>query len=160
MPRFFASKKPTQRILPQHIGIIMDGNGRWAKKRGLPRKAGHSKGAETFRTITQYCQDIGIKYLTVYAFSTENWKRPQDEVNAIMDLLRDYLHNAFSHKDDNIRSIFIGDRQPLDEDIRDLMAQAEDGQCGSQLWRKTGDCPGGAEACKTGERGEYLPRGY
>ena len=127
MPRFFASKKPAQRIMPQHIGIILDGNGRWAKKRGLPRKAGHSKGAETFRTITQYCQDIGIKYLTVYAFSTENWKRPQDEVNAIMDLLRDYLHNAFSHKDDNIRSIFIGDRQPLDEDIRDLMAQAEEG---------------------------------
>lgn len=127
MPRFFAKKEAVPRILPQHIGIIMDGNGRWAKKRGLPRKAGHSKGAETFRTITQYCQDIGISYLTVYAFSTENWKRPQDEVDAIMNLLRDYLHNAFSHKDDNIRSIFIGDRRPLDEDIRNLMAQAEEG---------------------------------
>ena len=77
--------------LPQHVGIIMDGNGRWAKKRGLPRTAGHAAGAETFRTIAYYCRDIGIPYLTVYAFSTENWKRPVEEVATIMDLLHKYL---------------------------------------------------------------------
>ena len=67
-------------VLPKHVGIIMDGNGRWAKQRGLPRKAGHREGAQTFRTITRYCSQVGIRYLTVYAFSTENWKRPEDEV--------------------------------------------------------------------------------
>ena len=70
--------------LPRHIAIIMDGNGRWAKRRGLPRTAGHAAGAETFRTIATYCKDIGLEYLTVYAFSTENWKRPAEEVSAIM----------------------------------------------------------------------------
>ena len=70
--------------LPRHIAIVMDGNGRWAKKRGLPRRAGHAAGAEVFRTIATYCKNIGLDYLTVYAFSTENWKRPQDEVDAIM----------------------------------------------------------------------------
>ena len=70
--------------LPQHLGIIMDGNGRWAKKRGLPRSAGHTAGANNFRTITRYCSSIGIPYLTVYAFSTENWKRPMEEVRALM----------------------------------------------------------------------------
>ena len=81
MAWFGRKKKPevlNESALPVHIGIIMDGNGRWAKKRGLPRKAGHSAGAKTFRKITRYCSDIGIKYLTVYAFSTENWKRPED----------------------------------------------------------------------------------
>ena len=73
--------------LPRHVAIIMDGNGRWAKKRGLPRTAGHAAGAESFRTIAYYCKDLGIPYLTVYAFSTENWKRPMEEVSAIMDLL-------------------------------------------------------------------------
>ena len=77
--------------LPRHVGIIMDGNGRWAKKRGLPRTAGHAAGAESFRTIAYYCKDLGIPYLTVYAFSTENWKRPMEEVSAIMDLLQKYL---------------------------------------------------------------------
>ena len=77
--------------LPRHVGIIMDGNGRWAKKRGLPRTAGHAAGAESFRTIAYYCKDLGIPYLTVYAFSTENWKRPMEEVSAIMDLLQNYL---------------------------------------------------------------------
>ena len=84
----FSSKSPeidiTDIQLPVHIGIIMDGNGRWAKKRGLPRTAGHKVGAETFRKISRYCSDIGIKYLTVYAFSTENWRRPLEEVNTIM----------------------------------------------------------------------------
>ena len=80
--------------LPRHVGIIMDGNGRWAKKRGLPRTAGHAAGAESFRTIAYYCKDLGIPYLTVYAFSTENWKRPMEEVSAIMDLLQNYLLEA------------------------------------------------------------------
>ena len=82
------------RPVPRHIAVIMDGNGRWAKKRGLPRKAGHKVGAETFRTIATYCKDIGVKYFTVYAFSTENWKRPQDEVDALMNLFRPYLKEA------------------------------------------------------------------
>ena len=77
-------------VLPVHVGIIMDGNGRWAKKRGLPRKLGHREGAQVFRTITRYCSKIGIKYLTVYAFSTENWKRPEDEVGALMGLFKSY----------------------------------------------------------------------
>ena len=80
--------------MPRHIAVIMDGNGRWAKKRGLPRQAGHKVGAETFRTIATYCKDIGVQYFTVYAFSTENWKRPQDEVDALMNLFRTYLKEA------------------------------------------------------------------
>ena len=79
---------------PQHIAIIMDGNGRWAKKRGLPRTAGHAAGAESFRRIANYCRTLGVKYLTVYAFSTENWKRSADEVAGIMRLLRRYLEEA------------------------------------------------------------------
>ena len=113
------------RILPQHIAIIMDGNGRWAKKRGLPRSAGHVAGAKTFKSIARYCNKIGLKYLTVYAFSTENWKRPEDEVNAIMNLLRDYLKDAENFKDENIRVRFIGDRTPLAEDIKALMEKNE-----------------------------------
>lgn len=111
---------------PQNVGIIMDGNGRWAKKRGLPRQAGHVTGAQVFRKITKYCEQRGVKYLTVYAFSTENWKRPQEEVNAIMDLLRQYLKESLADfKKENIRTRFIGDRTPLAEDIRVLMAEAE-----------------------------------
>ena len=85
---FWRKKKTiTQHIsVPQHIAIIMDGNGRWAKKRGMPRRYGHSVGAKVFRKIATYCKDIGVKYITVYAFSTENWKRPKDEVEAIMQL--------------------------------------------------------------------------
>ena len=105
----------------------MDGNGRWAKRRGLPRKAGHAAGAQVFRRITKYCEKRGIRYLTVYAFSTENWRRPADEVNAIMDLLRDYLKESLSDfQKENIRTQFIGDRTPLSEEIRRLMAEAED----------------------------------
>ena len=80
--------------LPRHIAIIMDGNGRWAKQRGLPRKMGHAAGSETFRRIATYCKNLGVEYLTVYAFSTENWKRSQDEVQAIMALFEKYLHEA------------------------------------------------------------------
>ena len=80
-----------KRSVPEHIAIIMDGNGRWAKKRGLPRTAGHAAGAEAFRRIATYCGEIGVKYLTVYAFSTENWKRSQEEVSGIMKLMGKYL---------------------------------------------------------------------
>ncbi|MBR5791619.1 MAG: isoprenyl transferase [Ruminiclostridium sp.] len=107
--------------LPKHIGIIMDGNGRWAKKRGLPRTAGHAAGAETFRSIAYYCRDLGIPYLTVYAFSTENWKRPAEEVSAIMDLLRKYLLEALEKmQKDGFRIRFLGDITALPDELRDL----------------------------------------
>lgn len=93
--------------LPRHIAIIMDGNGRWAKKRGLPRKMGHAAGAETFRRIATYCKNLGVEYLTVYAFSTENWKRSADEVQAIMALFEKYLHEAIDEMErDHIRLKF------------------------------------------------------
>ena len=117
----------SESVLPVHIGIIMDGNGRWAKKRGLPRKAGHSAGAKTFRKITRYCSDIGIKYLTVYAFSTENWKRPEDEVRSLMKLFKSYLEEALADfKDDSIVVKFIGDKLPFDKDLRNLMIENEE----------------------------------
>lgn len=125
MPLF--KKKNSERPLPRHIAIIMDGNGRWAKKRSLPRSAGHAAGAKTFKTIARYCNKIGLEYLTVYAFSTENWKRPQDEVEGIMNLLRDYLKDAENFKDENIRVKFIGNPEPLAEDIKELMRKDEDG---------------------------------
>ena len=129
----FSSKKKDEQIevadlnLPSHIGIIMDGNGRWAKKRGLPRKAGHRQGAKTFRTITRYCSDIGIKYLTVYAFSTENWKRPQEEVDALMSLFKSYLNEALEDfKDDSIVVKFIGDKSGFNDELRELMIENEE----------------------------------
>ena len=88
--------------LPRHVAIIMDGNGRWAKRRGLPRTAGHAAGAETFRSIATYCQKIGLEYLTVYAFSTENWKRPLEEVSAIVGLLKKYLLEPVREFTDNL----------------------------------------------------------
>ena len=113
--------------LPQHVGIIMDGNGRWAKKRGLPRTAGHAAGAETFRTITYYCRDIGIPYLTVYAFSTENWKRPVEEVATIMDLLHKYLLEVLEKMErDGFRVHFFGNLEPLPPALRDLCLRAEE----------------------------------
>ena len=111
--------------LPVHIAIIMDGNGRWAKKRGLPRSAGHSAGASTFKSIARYCNQIGIRYLTVYAFSTENWKRSQDEVEGIMNLLREYLIDSANFKGENIRLKFIGDLNRLAPDILELIDKAE-----------------------------------
>ena len=104
----------------------MDGNGRWAKKRSLPRSAGHAAGAKTFKNIARYCNKIGVKYLTVYAFSTENWKRPREEVDGIMNLLRDYLKDATNFKSENIKLKFIGDFLPLAEDIRELIAKDEE----------------------------------
>lgn len=124
---FNRKKKTENRILPQHIAIIMDGNGRWAKKRSLPRSAGHAAGAKNFKTIARYCNRIGLPYLTVYAFSTENWKRPKEEVDAIMDLLRDYLRDSKNFKDENIKVTFIGDIEALDVDIIQLIREAEEG---------------------------------
>ena len=107
--------------LPRHIAIIMDGNGRWAQKRGLPRTAGHAAGAENFRTIATYCKDIGLEYLTVYAFSTENWKRPAEEVGAIMGLLKKYLLEAISRMErDRVKMEFFGDLSPLPQELQDL----------------------------------------
>ena len=111
--------------LPQHVGIIMDGNGRWAKKRGIPRDAGHKKGAEVFEKISRHCRDLGIRYLTVYAFSTENWKRPKEEVDGVMDLLRSYLKESQKAQGEHIAVRFIGDRTPLDDDLKQLNRNAE-----------------------------------
>ena len=120
-------KKTVERTLPRHTAIIMDGNGRWAKKRSMPRSAGHVAGAKTFKDIARYCNKIGLEYLTVYAFSTENWKRPKEEVDSIMNLLRDYLKDAENFKSDNIKVKFIGNLEPLAEDIKQLIRKDEDG---------------------------------
>ena len=120
--------------LPVHIGIIMDGNGRWAQKRFLPRSAGHRAGAQNFRTITRYCSKIGIRYLTVYAFSTENWNRPSDEVGALLRLFKEYLEEALrDFMDENIRVSFIGDVSAFPAELRGLIQEVEE-----------------ASACKTG----------
>lgn len=115
------------KILPKHIGIIMDGNGRWAKKRGLPRTAGHKAGAEVFKKISKECARLGIEEATFYAFSTENWKRPQEEVDALMKLFHDYLIEA---KEDmeasgNIRVRFVGEKEGISEELLKLMEDAE-----------------------------------
>ena len=111
---------------PRHIAIIMDGNGRWAKKRGLPRTAGHAAGAETFRNIANYCRTLGVEYLTVYAFSTENWKRSSDEVSAIMKLLGKYLQEALQDMEKNhVRFRFFGDLSRLDPKLQQLCLDAE-----------------------------------
>lgn len=115
-----------EKKIPHHVGIIMDGNGRWAKQRNLPRSAGHTAGAKNFRTITKYCSNIGIKYLTVYAFSTENWKRPEDEVNALMKLFKSYLEEAISDfKDENIVVRFIGDKSAFSPELQQLIEENE-----------------------------------
>lgn len=111
--------------LPAHVGVIMDGNGRWAKRRGLPRKMGHKVGAETFRTIVRYANRIGLRYMTMYVFSTENWSRPKDEVNAIMDLLRKYLEDVDNYRSENIRIRFLGDLTVFDAKMQAKMAEIE-----------------------------------
>ncbi len=107
--------------IPPHIGIIMDGNGRWAKNRGLPRHVGHSKGAKTFKDISLFCNEIGVKYLTIYAFSTENWKRPQREINAIIKLFKDYLADVENYKSENVRLGIIGDVSAFDSEMLELI---------------------------------------
>ena len=127
MALFSSKPKEAAPSLPVHVGIIMDGNGRWAKKRGLPRKAGHVEGAKTFRTIVRYCSEVGIKYLTVYAFSTENWKRPSDEVSALMKLFKSYLEEAITDfRDDNIVIRFIGDKSGFSPELQKLMDDNEE----------------------------------
>ena len=114
--------------LPRHIAIIMDGNGRWAKQRSLPRTAGHKAGAEVFRDIAAYCKELGVEYLTVYAFSTENWKRPADEVASIMGLLERYLREALNTMEkDHIRLKFFGDLSAIAPELQALAAQTNDG---------------------------------
>ncbi|MCM1284609.1 MAG: polyprenyl diphosphate synthase [Acetobacter sp.] len=114
-------------VLPKHIGIIMDGNGRWAKKRALPRSAGHKAGANVFRTISKECERLGIEYVTFYAFSTENWKRPKEEVDALMSLFMDYLLEAKSDmaQAGNSKIKFIGEREGISQRLLDLMDEAE-----------------------------------
>ena len=113
--------------IPQHIAIIMDGNGRWAKKRGLPRTAGHAAGAEAFRRIANYCRTLGVKYLTVYAFSTENWKRSEEEVGGIMRLLGKYLQEAIRDMEKNrVCFRFFGDLSRLSPQLQKLCNEAVD----------------------------------
>lgn len=113
--------------IPNHVAIIMDGNGRWAKKRLMPRNMGHVQGARTVEQIIEDAYNLGIKYLTVYAFSTENWKRPQDEVNALMRLLKDYLKNCIKRANkNNMRVRVIGDKTGLEQSIQDKIQELEE----------------------------------
>lgn len=116
---------PPKEQLPQHIGFIMDGNGRWAKKRGLPRKFGHREGAKNFKKIVRYCRNIGIPCISFYAFSTENWKRPEDEVNAIMKLFDQYIDDVRGFFDEETKMIFLGDKSRFPESLRNKMYKLE-----------------------------------
>ena len=121
-----AHKQEGALAAPEHIAIIMDGNGRWAKKRGLPRTAGHAAGAEAFRRIANYCRTLGVRYLTVYAFSTENWKRSSEEVAGIMKLLGAYLREALADMEKNrVRFCFFGDLTRLSPELQKLCADAQ-----------------------------------
>ncbi|MBD5113338.1 MAG: di-trans,poly-cis-decaprenylcistransferase [Ruminococcaceae bacterium] len=117
-------------LIPQHIGFIMDGNGRWAKKRLMPRNFGHNQGAAVFKKTINWCRELGVKCATFYAFSTENWKRPPDEVKGIMDLLRRYIKDIRESAKEDIRIIILGDISAFDEDIRveltDIMETSKD----------------------------------
>ncbi len=126
--KYFAKKKVSEefKAVPKHIAIIPDGNGRWAKKRGLPRSIGHREGSMTLKKIVIYCSEIGIKYLTIYAFSTENWARPQSEVDALMSLLLEFLQNAEKELDgSNVRIKVIGDVNGLPEKLQQEIVRVE-----------------------------------
>ena len=113
--------------IPEHVAIILDGNGRWAKSKGMPRTYGHTVGAKNVETICRSAYNMGIKYLTVYAFSTENWSRPADEVKVLMDLLRNYLKTCKNTAEKNhMRVRIIGDKSGLDEDIRNSITELEE----------------------------------
>ena len=120
---------PEFEVLSQHVGFIMDGNGRWAKNRGLERSAGHKEGAKTFRRICEYCADVGIKHMTFYAFSTENWSRPEKEVGALMTLFKEYLLEGEERTAENdirqMRLKFIGEKEGLPKDLLKLIEKAE-----------------------------------
>lgn len=123
-------KKSTKEVVIdgrlQHIAFIMDGNGRWAQKRGMPRSYGHSVGAETFRRVAEYCRKIGIRYMTVYAFSTENWKRPPEEVQTIMNILEDYINKCVEKTEkENIHVCFIGNLSVFSQDLREKMEKID-----------------------------------
>ena len=129
---FFEKKKTEGTLLPppRHIAIIMDGNGRWAKNRGLPRTAGHAAGSETFRRIAKHCRTLGVEYLTVYAFSTENWKRSEEEVGGIMKLLKSYLQEAIRDMEKNrVRFCFFGDLTRLSPELQELCTRTAAGGC-------------------------------
>ena len=113
-------------VLPKHVGFIMDGNGRWAKKRGLPRPLGHAEGAKTFRKILRHCKDVGLQTVSFYAFSTVNWKRPQEEVQAIMNIFREYLDDVRELLTENTRMIFLGSKDAFDKDIQEKMLRIEE----------------------------------
>ena len=122
-----SEKNTNQLTPPRHIAIIMDGNGRWAKKRGLPRTAGHAAGAEAFRRTANYCRTLGVEYLTVYAFSTENWKRSEEEVGGIMRLLGCYLEEALADMEKNhVRFRFFGDLSRLSPQLQKLCMDAQE----------------------------------
>ena len=127
---FFGKKKAQESIQTddrlQHIAFIMDGNGRWAKRRGMPREYGHRAGADNFKKLTRHCGDIGIHTVTVYAFSTENWKRPQHEIDCILQLFRDYISDAMGALEENgIHFIFLGDRSVFDAETQRRMNELE-----------------------------------
>ncbi len=112
-------------MMPRHIAIIMDGNGRWAKKRGMPRTFGHVQGAKTFHKLLRHAREIGVKYMSFYAFSTENWKRPDDEVHALMDLFRQYIKLAYKYFDDRVRVVLLGDRGDFEPDLQKMFTDLE-----------------------------------
>ncbi len=112
--------------MPVHIAFIMDGNGRWAKKRGMPRTFGHTEGARNFRRIMRYCKDIGVKCISFYAFSTENWKRPENEVNALMNIFRTYLDDVRNYIKEEVKMVFLGDKSKLPQDIQQKMNSLEE----------------------------------
>ena len=121
-----ADASPEALRIPEHIAFIMDGNGRWAKKRSMPREYGHKTGAAVFKDLVEYCGDIGIKHITVYAFSTENWKRPKAEVDAIMALLDAYIDTAFRDiAEKQFRIIFLGSKAPFSPELRERMEKLE-----------------------------------
>lgn len=128
MFNLFARKKAEKlENMPEHIAIIMDGNGRWAQKRGLPRTAGHTAGAANFKKITMYAADIGVKYLTLYAFSTENWNRPDGEVGALMKLFKQYLEEALrDFLEENIKVNFIGDVSAFNDELKELIDEVRE----------------------------------
>ena len=124
----FGKKEVTQStVVPKHVAIIMDGNGRWAKKRFLPRNAGHAQGSRVAEQICEDAWNLGIEYLTIYAFSTENWSRPKDEVDALMKLLRKYMKDSIARSSkNNMRVHVIGDISALDEDLQESIRKLEE----------------------------------
>lgn len=113
--------------IPEHVAFILDGNGRWAKKHHVPKNVGHSRGSDAVEKMVQTAYDFGIKYVSVYAFSTENWNRSEKEVSALMKLLRDYLKQCLKKsKENNMRCLVIGDKSGLDQDIQDRIAELEE----------------------------------